>query len=153
MMDISRAGGFALQRRGRVLLVAWAFVLLGGFCFAYRLEPDPRGFGTHQRLGLPPCTFRVLFQISCPSCGMTTSFSHFSRGEFGSAWRANPAGLMLAVLCAILIPWSWLSAWQGRTLGVSRPTETAMWLFIVLSVAALLNWIVVLVQERSTGMP
>lgn len=152
MMDISRASGFPLQRRGRVLLVVWGLLLLGGFGFANRLEPDPRGFGTHQRLGLPPCTFQVLFHISCPSCGMTTSFSHFSRGEFASAWRANPAGLMLAVLCAMLIPWSWWSAWQSRTSGVSRPAETVMWLFITLAGVALVNWIVVLVQNRSVGL-
>jgi hypothetical protein len=153
MTDISRASGFPLQRRGRWLLVAWGLLLLGGFGLARRLEPDPRGFGTHQRLGLPPCSFRVLFHISCPSCGMTTSFSHFSRGELASAWRANPAGLMLAVLCGMLIPWSWWSAWHGHTCGVSRPTETAMWLFMALAGAALVNWIVVLVQQRTTGLP
>jgi hypothetical protein len=151
MMDISRASGFPLERRSRWLLVAWSLLLLGGFCFASWLDPDPRGFGTHQRLGLPPCTFRVLFQIPCPSCGMTTSFSHFSRGEFAAAWRANPAGLMLAILCAIQIPWCWWSARHGRLLAVWQPAETAMWFFLTVTGAALVNWLVQLLVNRSAG--
>lgn len=151
MMDISQASGFPLERRGRLLLVAGSLLLLGGFGFANRLDPDPRGFGTHQRLGLPPCTFRVLFQIPCPSCGMTTSFAYFSRSEFAAAWRANPAGFLLAVLCAMLIPWCWWSAWQGCTSGVSRPAETAMWLFLTLTGTALVNWLVQLLANRVSG--
>ena len=38
----------ALGRGGR---------LLGLVVLARRLEPDPRGFGTHTQLGLRPCSF------------------------------------------------------------------------------------------------
>jgi hypothetical protein len=82
---------------------------------------------------------------------MTTSFSHFSRGEFAAAWRANPAGLMLAILCAMQIPWCWWSARHGRLLAVWQPAETAMWLFLTVTGAALVNWLVQLVVNRSAG--
>ena len=76
-------GEYRLARAGRLLLVVWSVILLAGFALAARLEPDPRGFGTHQRLGLPPCTFQSMFNIPCPSCGMTTSFANVVRGRFG----------------------------------------------------------------------
>ena len=81
--------GFPLGRLGLALLALWGFALLGGFFVAYRLEPDPRGFGTHQRLGLPPCTIRTVFGVPCPSCGMTTSFANLAKGHFVHAARAN----------------------------------------------------------------
>ena len=46
---------------------------------AVRLQPAREGLGTHQQLGLPPCTFRVLFDRPCPSCGMSTSWAHLVR--------------------------------------------------------------------------
>ena len=92
MTHIAGSGGFPVARAGRWLLVGWSLFLLGGFALAYALEPDPRGFGTHQSLGLPPCTFRALFGIPCPSCGMTTSFSHFMHGNLWQAFRANAGG-------------------------------------------------------------
>ena len=58
---------------------------LAGFGLAGRLSPDPRGYGTHQQLGLPGCTFQMLTQWPCPSCGGTTAFAHFVRGQWPSA--------------------------------------------------------------------
>ena len=46
------------------------------------LQPSPAGLGTHEQLGLPSCTFRWLFGMRCPSCGMTTSWSHAMRGQW-----------------------------------------------------------------------
>jgi hypothetical protein len=59
------------------------------------LKPDPRGFGTHESLGLPPCGLMVLTHVPCPSCGMTTSFAHSARLEVRSAFRAHPMGPIL----------------------------------------------------------
>ena len=82
----------------RLLLVAWGVFLLAGFSLAVSLAPNPAGFGTHQQLGLPPCSFQTMFGIPCPSCGMTTSFSHFVRGQWLRAAAANLGGLLLAIL-------------------------------------------------------
>src|SRR4051794_5757921 len=89
--------GLPLGRLARCLLTLWGLLLLGGFIVAYWLEPDPRGFGTHQRLGLPPCTIRSLCGFPCPSCGMTTSFACFIKGRWREAAQANVAAIPLAM--------------------------------------------------------
>ena len=62
--------------------------------------------------------------IPCPSCGGTTAFAHFVRGQWGSALRANAASTLLAGLCVVGVPWSWGSAWQRRYLGVPDIVKT-----------------------------
>lgn len=140
MFHDNGTGGFPVGTGARWLLVAWSLFLLGGFLLAARLEPDPRGFGTHQRLGLPPCTFRMLCDIPCPSCGMTTSFSHLTRGHLVQAIEANAGGALLALVCAAQVPWCWLSACRGRLVGVSHPTKTLLAIVLVVTVVSLVNW-------------
>ncbi len=132
--------GYPLRRVGRWLLVTLALLFLAGFGLARSLEPDPRGFGTHQRLGLPPCTTRALWNLPCPGCGMTTCFAHFTRGQLLPAMRANLAGVLLAIVCATAIPWCLWSAWQGRMWWVEEPSQSLMWLLLALMGAALLEW-------------
>jgi hypothetical protein len=127
---------------GRAGLVALGLSLLAGFALAAWLPPDPRGYGTHQQLGLPPCTMIALFNRPCPGCGMTTSFAHFVRGQFGDAARANPAGLLIAVSCAGLVPWCWISAVRGRLLGVREPWSAAAMLLASWGCVGLVVWIV-----------
>jgi len=91
------------------------------FVIAIRLEPDERGFGTHQQLGLPPCTFRTFTGVLCPHCGMTTCFTNLVRGNFTAAWTANPAGIPLATAFALGIPWCLAVAVSGRWLGTQEP--------------------------------
>jgi hypothetical protein len=62
------------------------------------LSPDPSGMGTHQRLGLPPCTMLQYTGIPCPFCGMTTSFSHMAHGQPLQAAQAQPMGVVLFLL-------------------------------------------------------
>jgi hypothetical protein len=141
-MELRPVRGYPLSRSGRVLLWAWALLLVAGFVLAATLEPDPRGYGTHQRLGLPPCSFQVLFGIGCPSCGSTTSFAHFVRGQWMAAVEANVAAFVLALLYAAMIPWSWHSAWRGRLWRIDEPSTTCLWLLIVLVGLSLVQWIV-----------
>lgn len=123
-----------------MLVVLWSAFLIAGFSLASRLDPDPRGYGTHQSLGFPPCTIRQWFGIPCPSCGMTTSFSHFTRGEFVEAARANVAGLLLAMFCAVQIPWSWASAYQGRFWGISQPERVLVVAVLAFTTICLIQW-------------
>ncbi|MBX3451840.1 MAG: DUF2752 domain-containing protein [Planctomycetaceae bacterium] len=70
------------------------FLVAGGLGLA-ALEPDARGFGTHQQLGFPGCTLRTLFGIPCPGCGVTTSLALFARGRFVESAIVQPAGFAL----------------------------------------------------------
>jgi hypothetical protein len=131
---------YPVHRLGRVLLVVWSLFLVSGFALAVSLEPDSRGYGTHQRLGLPPCTFQSMFNLPCPSCGMTTSFANFVRGRFRQAADANSAGLMLAIICALQVPWCWVSIVRGRLWKVSQPDVASLWLLGVVCGASVLQW-------------
>ena len=141
MTFISESGGYPVARSGRWLLIGWSLFLIGGFTLAWTLEPDPRGFGTHQRLGLPPCTFRALFDIPCPGCGMTTCFAHFVRGNLLQALRANVGGLALALVCAVQIPWCWWSAARGRLSGIVDPSRSLLLLIAIVGAISILNWL------------
>jgi Protein of unknown function (DUF2752) len=134
--------GFQLGRPGRALLSVLSLGLIAGFCVAASLQPDPRGFGTHRQLGLPPCTVRLLFGIPCPSCGMTTSFAHLMQGQLEDAFRANPAGPLLAAVCGVLVPWCWLSVFYGRTCWIERPAVVALVLLGSLSAVAVVQWLI-----------
>ena len=89
------------------------------------LTPDRHGHGTHQQLGLPPCTFYVLFGRPCPACGMTTSWAWLVRGEVIEACRANVGGTLLAALAIAGVPWLLGSALRGRWL-TRRPNDLTL---------------------------
>lgn len=84
--------------------------LLGVAAF---LEPSPTGFGTHQKLGLPPCTFQWLLGIRCPACGMTTSWSHLMHGHLIASLQANSAGCLLGMLALWATPMLLYKSWTG----------------------------------------
>ncbi len=68
------------------------------------LTPSPTGVGTHQQLGLPPCTSIILFNARCPACGMTTSWALFMRCEFAQAFHVNAGGALLALTALAFLP-------------------------------------------------
>ena len=134
--------GIRIGRMGRVLLGLWCLFLVAGFSTAAMLSPDPRGFGTHQRLGLPPCTIRVLSGVRCPTCGMTTSFANFVRGRFAASARANAAGFCLAWVCAVQLPWCVVSLRRGKLWGVEQPDRWLLSILGGLLALSLLQWAV-----------
>jgi hypothetical protein len=109
----------------RIALAGLALALLALLGTARTLTPDARGHGTHEQLGLPPCTFYVIFQRPCPACGMTTSWAWLLRGEIGRALAANAGGTLLAGLALTGAAWLLVSALRGRWFG-GRPSPWAM---------------------------
>jgi len=103
-----------LSRSGRTTAAVLMTLLIAGFALARYLTPAEEGLGTHQQLGLPPCSMRVIAGIPCPACGMTTSFSHFTRGQWLGSLSANTGGFVLALLCLALIPLLARAALTGR---------------------------------------
>ena len=108
-----------LQRWLRWLLVSVALGLCTVFGIAIWLNPytqdgEARVWETHRQLGLPECTFKELTGRPCPSCGMTTSFALFIRGDLLNSLRANFAGTILASFCFLMIPWALASAFRAR---------------------------------------
>lgn len=130
------------SRVGMIRLVAAliAMIPLSGLGLARTLSPNASGLGTHQQLGLPPCSMRLLFGIRCPGCGMTTSWAHFMRGN----WRESAAISLGGFLFAIFAIWI---AYLGlRTAWTAQLPSTQTQQFIAFSAAgifvvALLQWI------------
>lgn len=121
-------------------MVSAGVALLSLLAVAGVLEPDARGFGTHQRLGLPPCTFLQVTGYRCPSCGMTTSWANLVRGRFGDAFRDNAGGALLGLVTGLLAPWSLISGWRGRWLWRplgERVVFIAVWLLVAVT---LIDW-------------
>jgi hypothetical protein len=125
------------SRQVLVLLALGVMVVLG---IAMRLRPDPRGFGTHGQLGLGPCAFLELSGRPCPSCGMTTAFSWAVRGRMIEGWRANPAGVVIASTCMVMVPWMVFASISGRTWPF-RSAEGPLVSVVLAAVAlALITW-------------
>lgn len=76
----------------------------GVLIVARLLPPSPRGVGTHERLGLPPCPFLTLTGLPCAGCGLTTSFAHAAKFHFYEAFVTQPFGLLLFFVTAALVP-------------------------------------------------
>ena len=112
----ANAAAATLPARIRWLLVLTAAGLAMSLAIAGAVEPDPRGYGTHEHLGLRPCTFRVLFNRPCPSCGMTTAWAYAMHGHWLFAFRANAGGALLALAAMLAAVWFLGSAVLGRWL-------------------------------------
>ncbi len=50
------------------------------------------------------CAMHTRFGIDCPGCGLTRSFIHLAHGDVQSAWRLNPASLLVFAFVASQIP-------------------------------------------------
>lgn len=99
------------DRRGVALVGAVCCLVIAIACW---LSPDPRGYGTHERLLLPPCAFRALFGIPCPSCGLTTSFALVARFRVAAAARSHLLGVPLFVVVGWVCVASALTLWRGQ---------------------------------------
>ena len=98
-----RLGLLGLASAGILLLVV-----------AAKLEPDRRGYGTHEQLGLTPCFFHQWTGNVCPACGTTTAWAHLVRGELRQAVAVNLGGTLLCGLVILSVPWLVTSAAAGR---------------------------------------
>jgi hypothetical protein len=126
----------------RWLLAGAGLGLIALLVAAYRLVPDRRGLGTHQQLGLPPCTLMVVAGIRCPSCGMTTAWSYLTHGNIEASLRANPGGTLLAGLAFAFVPLALIGAISGRWWpGDAMTWGLLVWLATSLVVAGL-DWLI-----------
>ncbi|MBI5850320.1 MAG: DUF2752 domain-containing protein [Planctomycetes bacterium] len=104
------------------------------------IEPDPRGHGTHEQLGLPPCGWPARYGKPCPTCGVTTAASlvvHLS--PFRALWT-QPFGAATALAGLVLAAF----ALRALVMKESLVARIALWplgtLTIVSIAIFLLGW-------------
>lgn len=73
---------------------------------------------------------------------MTTAYAWFVRGRLLDAWRANPAGLLIAALSVPTIPWLLAASARGRAVGTRSVGGPLMGLAVGASAFAVLTWAV-----------
>jgi hypothetical protein len=138
-LNAAAAGGEArarasYSRRDGAVYAATLLAAGAVLALARLLTPSPRGVGTHEQLGLPPCTFLRLTGIPCPSCGLTTSFAHAARLHFYEAFVTQPFGLLACAVTLLLIPAAALLLYRRVPLARAFPRRaTSRWLGVVLA--------------------
>ena len=135
---------YALSHRAGLGLLAAA--LLVPSLVARSLAPDPRGFGTHEQLGLGACAFLKWTGRHCPTCGMTTSFSHAVRGDWSRAFAASVSGTLLAATSWLAAIWAASAAVRGRSIVHFDPLAIGLAAAAVIALAALSEWMVRLIR-------
>ena len=140
---VARASG-SVRLNSAVAATAALVVLV----IAWVLTPSTDGLGTHRQLGLPPCSWITMADIPCPTCGMTTAFSHAAHGDLGSSFATQPFGMVLALGTAVVVLVGFHTAFTGSMLApflVGRIGPRIVWLLVACLVLA---WIWKIADHR-----
>ncbi len=110
---------------------ALAILLFGAY-----LAPPTQGYSTHTQLGLAPCQFEIRTNLPCPSCGFTTSVTHFVHGNWLASLYLQPMGFVIAIGCCTTV---WIGYYIALT---GRPVYRLLnfipgryWVMVLLSIA------------------
>jgi hypothetical protein len=133
----------------RGALLGLALGLAAVFALARYLDPyeadgTPMRQGTHQKLGLPPCTFYDRTGLPCPSCGMTTSFALLAHGDVVNSLRANCVGTAVALFGLLLLPWCLVGAFRRQPPALRALEKTGTYVVLAFLVLMMLRWALVL---------
>jgi hypothetical protein len=132
----------AFRAGERLGLGVTAFLLTGLLSVAAWLEPATSGMGTHQKLGLPPCTMNYVLGIRCPGCGMTTSWAHTMNGDVATALQCNTGGVLLCLLAMALVPILAILAYRGRPTRGYWLSRTVLVIVTVIVTISILEWLI-----------
>ncbi len=124
----------------RLLAVGVAAACLSVLLIAAALEPSPDGLGTHREMGLSECGFLERTGLPCPSCGMTTSFAWFVRGNLLASLYVQPMGTVLAALCGMAVWAGGYIAFTGRPVHRLIALVPAQYYVIPLLALAMAAW-------------
>lgn len=115
------------------------------------LKPDPSGMGTHQQLGMFPCSLVYITGYPCPTCGMTTAFAHAVRGHVFRAFHAHPGGFVLALVTAVVGAAALSVLLTGKTVGVNWYRVSPGRVVLAIVVVLLGGWLYKIVVGLATG--
>jgi len=131
------------------ILLTGATAALGVLAlFGLFVKPDPRGFGTHEALGLPPCFPLEHWNVPCPGCGVTTSVAIAAHGHVVRSFLTQPFGALLALSVPCVFVWAWSVHLRGRDLRVELGRLPAGRIALVIVAIATCAWIYKLALVR-----
>lgn len=130
-----------LDKPTRLALLSISVLIFSFVCLALFVEPDPRGYGTHEKLGLPPCFFHLFSGLPCPLCGLTTSFIFMSRGHLSQAFTAHPLGPMLFASLVFMGLFCLFASLLGRGIRFRHGDSLVRRGSAVLVVVILITWV------------
>lgn len=123
---------------GRLICLSVAIPCAIVLIMATQVLPNPHGLGTHLELGMGACTFLHTTGCPCPTCGMTTSFAWFVRGNWAGSFYVQPMGFLFALAMSIALCVSGYMAITGRAiqrhlnrLPMARVGWIALGLFVI----------------------
>jgi hypothetical protein len=102
----------ALSVPHRLIAAAVAISCFAVLVVAARIPPSRTGVGTHSQWGFNECQFLQRTRLPCPTCGMTTSFAHFVRGNLLASLYVQPMGFFGAILTTA-------ACWVGAYMAIS----------------------------------
>lgn len=120
---------------GGALLALIAVIVLGTW-----VEPDPRGHGTHEQFGMPPCRMLQFTSIPCPGCGVTTSVALAAHGQFAASFWNQPFGLFMALAVPIVAIFALVQHARCRDLGQVLRAMYLRWWMLGIGLVALAGW-------------
>ena len=122
------------------MLVACLAAPLALFVLGRALEPDPRGWGTHEQLGFQPCWPMAHWNVPCPGCGVTTAVALAMHGRPMESLATQPFGAVLIAGTVAAAVWALASHAGGRDLAVALPHRPWKRLGSAFALLALLGW-------------
>ena len=116
------------------------------------LTPDPAGLGTHQQLfGMAPCSFVLTSGLPCPTCGMTTSFSHMMHGHPIVALKVQPAGAVFCLAAVFFAFFGLYVAVSGKTVAVNWNRIGPVRFMLAIGLLILSGWAFKIAHGLLTG--
>jgi hypothetical protein len=146
--------GLAWEDRTRVrlgprakwtILLPYAVTLLfitAAFVVLERIAPSPSLIGTHERFGLPPCSFHAVFGLPCPGCGGTTAVCYMLHGDPVHALESSILGTAVFIALAGVWVACAVSLILRRPLTVEPSSGLAVRLVPYTIALALVSWVV-----------
>ena len=125
----------------RVLLAVFSLAGLA-FCIALIVltDPDVRGHGTHEQLGMSPCSWPGMYGEPCPTCGVTTAASLLLHLQPIAAFMTQPFGMLLTSALLAFVVFGLLYAARGQSLAARVAMWSWGWITLAACAVLLASW-------------
>lgn len=133
----------------RFAYVFYMLIFAAMIVVAIRLTPSSTGVGTHEQLGFPACGFLTLTGWPCPSCGLTTSFTHLVHGNVVQAAIVQPFGICLFISLAYLFVYSLWAFAVARPLSALTESVAFERVQLILLAVLLVSWVYNILRFKS----